>query len=255
MKAVNGLKISLILALATISSCSIKTDRSDCPCRLSIVMDNPQRPVEMSLFRDGLPVMERTIEENEFQEGVCVVDVVRGKYVFSIIYGRNPVPEGEQCDSLYAWSSMEMTNVNCEEATIYPLLHKQFATIFIELTSLGEDLSSLEILLTGDVIGISPEELEPVQGRFLCVPEKQSDNEFSVRVPRQRQGYNTLKANLSIDGKVLAVLPVGEYIDNTGYDWTNEDLGDVYVNISCMETEFGIEVTDWKVGFQKIEIL
>lgn len=255
MKAVFGLLAALVVYPAALLSCSIKTDRSDCPCRLSIIMDSPMPQQNLQLTREKFPVMEKAIVKEDFSAGVCVVDVVRGKYVFSICCGSPVVSEGKQCDSLYVWSSMDMLDVNCEEAAIYPEMHKQFATLIMEISIENFGSGELDMRITGDVCGLDVSDLKPCPGRFACSPDQIGEGEFLARIPRQSNEDNALKAELVRDGVTMAVLPLGEYIAYTGYDWSEQDLGDVYIQVSCIETEFGVEVMNWKVGFQKDAVL
>lgn len=236
-------------------SCSIKTDRADCPCRLSVELDSPFPEVNLSLFRDGVPLTEKTLHNNEFVSGVLTVEIVRGRYVFSVSSGSNMVPEGKQCDSLYSWSSIEMLDANCEELTVHPSLFKQFATIYLEIICFDDAMPDVDVTVVGTVKGMELSSLAPVRGAFNCTADIISKSEYRVRVPRQEQGENTLRSDLVKDGVTLVSLPIGEYISYSGYDWTQQSLQDVYVKVSCMETDLGISVMDWKAGFRKEEVL
>lgn len=236
-------------------SCSIKTDRSDCPCRLSVEMNEPLPEMSLALFRDGVPLTEKTLCRNDFVSGVCTVDIVRGKYVFSVSSGRNVIAEGEQCDSLYSWSSMEMLDANCEELTVQPSLFKQFATIYLEVSCFGDAMSDIDMIMLSDVNGIDLCSLAPMRGAFSCKAERLSDSEYRVRIPRQVPGENTLRSDMVRNGVSLVSLPLGEYVSHSGYDWTQQNLQDVYVNVSCMETDMGIEILEWRAGFRKEEVL
>lgn len=253
MKAVLGLCVIMPVFIVGLLSCSIKPERSDCPCRLSIEMGTPLPQMSLNLFRDGSSVYSQTVRAADFSSGQYVADIVRGRYVFSLSCGSAVVPEGFQCDSVYSWSSCELLDANCEELTINPVMHKQFVTLYIELEyDSGMDVYA-DLIVFGDVCGIDFQEQNPVRGVFCCKPSMMSGNEFSVRVPRQIPGDNTLRIDLLNDGVTVAALPVGEFIASTGFDWTEPDLSDIYLNVNCTETGFGISVQNWEVGFVKEE--
>lgn len=238
-----------------VCSCSIKTDRSDCPCVLSIEMQDPLSKVEFALLRDGETRLEKTLEPENFSMGICKFDIVRGRYIFSIHEGCSSIEEGMQADSLYAWTSGDYLDANREELVISPQLGKQFATMYLEMVTQDESSDKFDLAVVGSVSGIDMAALTPLPGKFRYEPERKSDGLYTVRIPRQFPDGKGLQIILFDKERQLAVLPVSEYISYIGYDWTDFDLEDIYISINCEVTDFGMEVLDWKVGFYKAEVL
>ena len=172
------------------------------------------------------------------------------------------VPVGEQMDSLYGF--FKMYHTRCESVLCDVELHKEFCTVSF---TLGEDgySSPYRIEVWGNVAGVSAWDLMPVLGEFRYAP-MQENGVYQVRVPRQvdnslelvmleipgQAGYDGERTEddgerTEDDGErgVVDRLPLGEYIVQSGYDWTAEDLADVNVALDLEMQQVMITVSGW----------
>ena len=239
----------LAMAAGLFVSCSIKSDRSDCPCRLSIVMPSPPERMELTMLRGGERRLDTVLFASDFDGGVCSFAITKGKYVFSAHDGCENVAQGSQADSLYAWSSVSELDATGDELTLYPGLGKQFATLFVEILTEDSGECDCDLVFGGEIDGLDITSLLPVRGLFRYRPERESSGEYSVRIPRQNASGEGLSLELSDDDGHSVLLPIARYVSSTGYDWTEESLKDIYVSVNCAFSGFGIDIEDWRVGF------
>lgn len=176
------------------------------------------------------------------------------------------IPVGEQMDSLYGFFRMFYTR--CESVLCDVELHKEFCTVSF---TLGDDgyISPYDLEVWGNVAGVSPWDLMPLEGDFRFAPS-QEDGVYRVRVPRQvdnslelvmleipgqvgydceeipgQAGYDGERAEDVGERVVVDRLPLGEYIARSGYDWTAEDLDDVNVALDLEMQQVMITVSGW----------
>ena len=149
------------------------------------------------------------------------------------------IPVGEQMDSLYGFFRMFYTR--CESVLCDVELHKEFCTVSF---TLGDDgyISPYDLEVWGNVAGVSPWDLMPLEGDFRFAPS-QEDGVYRVRVPRQVD--NSLELVMLEDSEIVDRLPLGEYITRSGYDWAAEDLADVHIALDMEKQQVMITVSGW----------
>jgi hypothetical protein len=99
-----------------------------------------------------------------------------------------------------------------------------------------------DMTLVGNVCGYCADGA-PMPGRFNCSPEMVGKSSYIVNLPRQRDASLILEVN---DGsQVVKTFALGEYVKACGYDWTEEDLKDVTVDIDYARTQIRIAVQGW----------
>ncbi|MBO5563244.1 MAG: hypothetical protein J5939_05990, partial [Bacteroidales bacterium] len=54
--------------------------------------------------------------------------------------------------------------------------------------------------------------------------------------------------DLERDSELCCRLPIGQYIRKTGYDWSSEDLEDIYLSVDLVEGRVQIGVAGWEQG-------
>ena len=197
-----------ILGLVALVSCSVKEDRGDCPCYLTV---DAERAVSVdgwfgtrSLFNVNGGFVDRQVPRG-------IVDIVAS-------HGRFSVPEGQQMDSL--------------------------ATIELDFKDEDDGRTDYDLLATGTISGVDVRSLNPVEGSFSFVPEPNTDGRgYAFRVPRQKD--ETLKLLLSKDGNIVETIDLGHLIAKTGFDWKAESLGDIAILCDLPAHTFTITVKDW----------
>ena len=75
-----------------------------------------------------------------------------------------------------------------------------------------------------------------------------SSGSGTVCVPRQAD--NGLVLRILDEDKILREFALGEYIAESGYDWSAENLDDVEISIDYAHSFISIEVDDWTGSFE-----
>ena len=222
-----------ILGLVALVSCSIKEDRSDCPCWLTVDADK-------AVSVDG---WFGTRSLFNVKGGFVDKKVPRGIVNLVASYGNFSAPEGQQMDSLFA--RRIPVNTDGESAFARVTLCKNFATIELDFKDEDDGRTAYDLLATGTVAGVNARTLEPEDGPFRCIPEPVLDGRgYAFRVPRQKD--ESLNVTLSYNGKAVEILDLGYLIAKTGFDWKAENLGDIAILCDLPAHTFTITVKEWE---------
>lgn len=222
-----------ILGLVALVSCSVKEDRSDCPCWITVIAD---KAISLSAWYGNQKILDNHrggLEDHTVPRGI--VDLVANKGVFI-------VPEGEQMGELFA--QLQHLNTNAETAHTGIELQKQFATVYLDFKDEDDGRTGYDIQINGNYVGADIRTLAPVEGCFRCVPEDSPERGYMFRVPRQKD--DSLSAVLSYNGKEVETIPVGELIRKAGFDWTKQSLGDVSILADLPAHTFTITIMEWE---------
>ena len=240
--------VALTVALAM--SCSIKEDRTDCPCRL--VLDFSEIDTSIVKYLDVLATNDGDVA---FRDRVLAEDF-KDEYVRDVPHGEMRVnvwclgeeriddehgvviPYGCECPVLYMRSFVADTRDQLCRETVQ--VHKNFCRLTVLVEGAEEFLYSLTF--KGNVDGYSLDGL-PSEGDFACVAYPGESGNLQAGLPRQVDASLVLEVD---DGtSVLKTFALGEYIVNGGYDWTAEVLEDVTVTLNYQMTYVKISISGW----------
>ena len=224
-----------VLGLGVLASCSVKENRGDCPCWLTVRASFPNELV--SAWYGSQPVFEDLGgQQVDRQVPRGTVDVVasRGKFI---------AQEGDQMNELFA--SLTQVDTQCEEAEVIPYLHKQFARVSLAFEGSEDGRVERIMQVQGNVKGADKHTLQPLEGTFRCTPDESQEGGYEVRVPRQ-QDDSLMLLQYDLDGKELDPIPLGYLIKKAGFDWAEESLGDVSILADMPTMTFQITILDWE---------
>jgi len=239
------------LAVAVMASCSVKEDRSDCPCWLTVDLSETNGAYVQLKAWCPAPVFSESIprsQRDDFHE----YRVPRGQVRLSA-YRETPglflegdvlsITEGSQMDSLFASTTLVNTDAEFAHETIR--LHKNFATVSVIFKDEENGRpADCRLDVSGTVAGINVQTLAPVPGRFSCMAEQPQEGGFAFRVPRQMDA--DLNAALyGHDGILMESYPVGWLIQQSGFDWNKTELSDVEILVDTPTATFTITVKEW----------
>ncbi len=249
--------IYVAAALLPLCSCSLKEERDECPCIVSLYLDPTlEGNVVFGAVNDDGYSFRRDDVLSDEERGTVEYEIVRGNNILYMYQG-NPLSEGPliryrngvQADSLYAWNS-GMLNTNMETLRISPELKKQFATVYLSI--LSRNKSVYKIIVTGGVAGLDLLTMTPLAGEYACRADKIDDWYYVFRLPRQfadeSQACETLKVEVYSESGLAASCPLGEAITATGYDWDDESLSDLYIDLDIDQVSVSVEVGNWENG-------
>ncbi|MBP5397881.1 MAG: hypothetical protein J6Y32_04540 [Bacteroidales bacterium] len=248
----------LLLSILLSSACSIKENRSACPCHLildvsglsgerfdtlEVLLQNGAAPAlrsRWSLLENGDGLIRMDVSKQWWDLNVCAME--NGSLWLSDSQSpRMLIPPGQQCPPLYLYArELDATG---EELVERVVLHKSFCTLHIRM--LEADPSQpypFSLRISGDVDGYDSAG-KPREGRFDAAAYPTQAGECSVRVPRQKD--DSLELLLREGEETIATFALGRYIVSGGYDWNAPDLEDVQVSIDCAALSLHLQVKNW----------
>ena len=243
--------VYIALLVAFTGGCSIKENREDCPCRLVLDFSEIDTVLVKSLnvlaTCNGKTVFSDHVSANDFAEEY-VREVPHGDVRLNVwCVGEERIddrlgvviPYGCECPVLYMKSFVADTRGEvCRENV---LLHKNFCRLTVLLEGVEEPPYSLTF--KGNVDGYRLDG-RPSEGDFSCVAYPGEEGSLQAGLPRQLDASLVLELD---DGtSVQKTFALGEYIVNSGYDWTAEELEDLTVTLDFQITYVKITVAGWE---------
>ena len=234
-------------------ACSIKEDRSPCPCWLKVFIEPfPENGAVVSAFSTSLVFSDhidaKDIDgyyETTVPRAILGVTCVGDAPSVDRAKGLALIPKGQQSDSLYAHHAA----VDCtgEEAEDHAKLNKQFATVYMTFENGGGSAKCpYDVIVRGKVDGMTLNPFEPHEGAFEFSPEELEPMFFQYRLPRQKDASLALDLKNRADGSIADTLPLGELIRESGYDWEKDSLEDIVITVDLGKIDIEVKVSEWK---------
>lgn len=258
--------------LAAAAACSVKEDRTACPCLLQVDLQNilseePFRDMkngmlnidcicegryisaEAHLLKSCPSILEKTVPRSGVQLVGALVPEPK-----QITGGKAFIKTGQQADSLYACRAV--VDTRGEEARVELDLYKQFSTVYISVITTdaegkaisGEAPDNLIFKAVGTVAGFDAEKMVPLDGSFEYeVTERTGNGELTFRMPRQKYADIILQVT-GQDGVPEGgiAVPMGWYLERAGYDFDAAWLADIHIQVNISPAEVTISVLDWE---------
>ena len=239
--------IMFMTVMLLLPSCFVKEDRDECPCWMTVEMPDRVGHDGSVVLRlrgnsdeDAMDCAFKMAETLNTEVGTLEYEVPRGSVGVSVVNSaRLAVPVGEQMDSLYGF--FKPYHTRCESVKCDVELHKEFCTVSFTLVDEHYE-SPYDIEVRGNISGVSPWDLVPVNGAFKYAPVAE-EGVYQVRVPRQVDA--SLEMVLLSNQEIVSRLPLGEYIIRSGYDWAATDLSDVSVALDLEKQQVMVTVSGW----------
>ena len=242
-----------------ILSCTVKEDRTECPCFLTVDMGGIEAAGLMGAGADSLSVAVGTEEDfyvreafhlrDNVQEYTVAVPKARTDLLVACASGRLisdrygiHIPEGSECPVLYMYAESFVADAGEMRRTVS--LHRNYCVLTVSMkTSYGAQARPYRVTLEGNVSGYlmdgSPE------GGFFHSFSSSSGGLCHLRIPRQKDGSLRLELDFPDSGEVRS-FPVGEYILESGYDWNAPDLEDIDVEMDFSRSSLTFTISKWK---------
>lgn len=244
--------VRCISALLLFCCCSVKENRTGCPCRLVLDFGNERNAHLDSLVlvvaSDGDVVHTDTILRSDFSN-LYQVDVPRGRLTVTAVSmyeggvllrdGAVLIPYGTECPEIF----MDCQSFDAdflETVTSEVIMRKNYCRMTIGVED-GENFS-YGLNVKGEVDGYGSDGICSV-GKFCADARKMQTGEFLVLIPRQYDASLLLDVNDGSD--IVKTFALGEYILASGFDWTAPDLGDIVVGIDYARTVLSLSVIGW----------
>ncbi len=253
--------VSLGMSMMSVS-CSIKEDRTPCPCWLDIFLpETSSSAVNLSLWQGSDQLLGGEFDaksfvpflEKEVRRGFNRLSAYEKKGALSLSGACISISPGGRCDSVYAYCDV----VDCtgEFALDTVIFHKQFATLTLQIINPQEVTYPYTMTVKGNVNGMTLADLQPTEGEFQYSPLLDQNSLGTCRLPRQKDSSLTIEMFKSDDGTLVDTIPLGYMIERTGYNWHSEDLEDITIKIDFAKAEIIVKVNQWQSEYTyEIEI-
>lgn len=240
--------LSVALMSAALTGCSVKEDRMDCPCRLMLDFSE----VDTSVVTSAAIVMTGT-DGFEFSEDLLPEDF-RHDYIVDIpktsinvgiwsgaeimAYGGVMIPYGEDCPPVYFHTSV--VDGGGESVREIVRMHRNHCVMTVKFDWNNVDIQ--DVVLYGNVDGYEADG-SPSSGDFMYVLEHDREGGSRAVLPRQTDASLALEVD---DGTgVLKRFALGQYIEDSGYDWGEADLKDIVVEIDIAVLKISLTIQGW----------
>lgn len=253
-----------MLVVAVASSCSVKEDRSDCPCILSVIFPEGTKSASfesstMSILTDGSEDQytfhldtDLEIREHIVPRGFTSLSVISSNENGVLGFDVVTFPEGCECDRIYAHSSL----VDCtgETASDTVHLHKQFAIISLEITG-SSAIEELSVIVDGSYNSLGLFNLSPIPGRYRCHARVTGSRYYEVLVPRQKKGELMLYVYDLSESMELASVNLEAILESAHFDWSKMDIDDIKLTLDMESSDVCIFIEKWAQGSAIDEVI
>ena len=245
---------------ALLLSCSIREDRTECPCFLTLdlagvesasLMDAGVDSLVVTICaEDGFYAKEAFRLRDNVQEYSAAVPKSRVDVLVACGTGNHRfdpsgvhIPEGSECPVLYLFGETFVADAGDMRRTVS--LHRNYCMLSVSMkTSFGARARPYRISLEGNVSGYLMDGT-PEEGFFNCFSSPSSDGLCRLRIPRQLDASLRLEIDFLDTGEVRT-FPVGEYILDSGYDWKAPDLEDISLEMDFSRSSLTFTISKWK---------
>ncbi len=249
MKKIPSVVIGLFSVILQMS-CSIKEDRSVCPCRLNLDLGSIDTSlvceIELNLATTDGYLFSKRLHKSEFDTKTYLVP----KACLSVMILAEAdnfyepgvglvIPLGEECPPLYSYSALISTRAEVVEESI--ILRKNYCNVFIEFVDIEN--FNYDLTMRGNVRGYALDGKQ-LPGLFEVSMDTSHKEAYSVRIPRQDD--SSLIMIIGDEGALYKSFALGEYIVASGYDWSAPDLSDIVVRIDYSRTDLSVSVQPWE---------
>ena len=258
-----------ILNLVSHPGCSIREDRDLCPCRL--VLDLPSGTGETALWlemrtaetdapaessdgavagtavthKETLPAGTKSYHTAVPRGSVSLMAWTTGssdgpdRLPLAMTESEIRIPEGEECPELRLFRRTYDTR--CEQVRDTVRFRKEFCMLNLQVLSLN---GLYELAVRGQYCGFGPGE-RLLKGPFYCRMQPDGTGRVRVRIPRQ--GDDSLVLELRNGVGAVKSFALGEYLRESGYDWTAADLADADILIDYVRSSVTLSLGRWTV--------
>ena len=252
----NRLCFAILFLLAF--SCSVKEDRTECPCFLSLkVLPQaehvfPGGAAWCGLFDgDGSVLTENSLGRMNVRDTLLAFEVAPRRRISAVVSNHRPqngavkASEGEEFCALYAFRK-ELDCLGEEARDSICIQNKEFCTLTVQLSAQAVPLAEdLVLNVSAPFCGTEFPSLRAARGNYTCRTPFNSAGVAVVRIPRQAD----VGLLISVEklGRFSSEIDLYTIMDTSDYDWMKESLSDFSVTVNLNSISGHCAVLDWEV--------
>lgn len=208
----------------------------ECPCLLDIALSGGNDSRTVVGIWSGELVSSCNI--NSYKgNGHHRINIPRGYFTMSAYCGlKHNLPgsgylileKGEEMDELYAGSVQLDALADTVLGSV--VMYRQFAFINVRILCLSSSQMPQNIIVKGNTDGIDLRTMKPIEGEYEVALYPIFGEFCRASVPRQTDD------SLTMELAGVGQIPIGEYIADSGYDWTARDLSDIELVIDYIQS-------------------
>lgn len=219
-----------------------------CPCRLMLDFSEVDTSVVTSAYllmtgADGYESADELLPEDLAKE--YIVDIPKTSVNLGVWSGTEimdhggvKIPYGEECPPVYFHTSV--VNAGGESVREIVRMRRNHCVMTVKFDWKSVDIQ--DVVLYGNVDGYEPDG-SPSTGDFMYVLDHGRDGGCRAVLPRQIDASLILEVN---DGTgVLKRFSLGQYIEDSGYDWSEPDLKDISIEIDIAVLKISLTIQGW----------
>ena len=239
--------------------CSVKEERKDCPCFLTLdfaaveagfLKENGFDSLTVAISDGNGFIEQSTIPIDGFvreystsvpRSGADIMAVCADGGKVEAGYGL-VVEDGQPCPMVMMHA--EHYSPVLTEERIPIILHKNHCAIEITMKRNNNiPVRPFRVRVDGKINGYNPDGT-PKEGAFCCFSAPSSEGLCRVNVPRQKDDSFMLEVHF-LDNGEIRTFTLGKYIAESGYDWNAADLEDVKVEMDFSRSGIELTVSKW----------
>lgn len=253
-------RITILAAVLLTACCSVKEDRSNCPCIVSVKTQSSD--CSGIFFYDGDVLLEsKMMEAYVLCTGENSTAIRRCHLTTAVVTG---------CDSLELTDStvisacgqqfpkvnglVSVDDAHREFLTVEGILHKQHCVISVMVRSSNSIICPYRARFLASCNGLVLRSMEGACGKFCYETSFDTDYRCQVILPRQKDNDGLYMELLSIEGENLGKINLGRYFLEAGYDWNADDLDDIDIIIDYSLCTITININEWNHVILRYEI-
>ena len=263
VRRLTGYAAGVLLLAFPLAACSVKEDRAPCPCYLVLDMDgmahNPDYPQGLVTIMSGQVISQERITLSD-HEGTGYEKAVPRRLVdASCAAGHEDL--WWHTDTLYAATGLEWgpvmlacAQVDCNDDLRHVRMdfRKEHCRVTFMLVGVTDaDSYPFDLRVRANSCGVRMRDRRPVDGRYTVYARRGNTAFFHTTLPRQSESEIALDLLMHSDtheytpDDLVVTLDMGRMLRDQGYDWTRDDLEDVYVTVDVVKATATISIQPW----------
>ncbi len=265
--------LAILQLLITCPGCSVKENRDSCPCRLELEFSGEDAlrcrgGVILTLLgisgaAGGYAFRDTVMDETAENKVVWSADVPKGKMIVNSVWPDDirleqaiqagqmvSIPAGKDCPML--WFCSKEISLEREAVRQSMTLAKNYCHLVLRVEDTSGEPFPFRMEVRGNVCGYNLDGTLQ-SGKFVAEVKYAGEDEALhgsgavegyINLPRQKD--NSLCLDIISEDDKVRTFALGNYIEDSGYDWSSENLKDITMTIDYARTSIGFHIGAWE---------